>query len=167
PDGVLLDQAHDHLPFLSAGPGSSLEAFFRISNSSVCRPRSCSNSAIRACSWSRWVSPWKRAGRPWRTVSFQLASKDGLSRCSRHSSADERCPESSCRTTWALNPAVKFRRVRRGISYSFRGQYFLSYRSHRRGAAHTPAISAGLMMVRWHPEQREAYITRLTIAMPS
>src|SRR5262249_59853152 len=113
----------------------SLEAFFRISNSSVCRPRSCSNSAIRACSWSRWVSPWKRAGRPWRTVSFQLASKDGLSRCSRHSSADERCPESSCRTTWALNPAVKFRRVRRGISYSFRGQYFLSYRSHRRGAA--------------------------------
>src|SRR5262249_60350258 len=111
------------------------QACIKISNPIGSRPMTCFNAVIRACLWSRGVSPWKRAGRPWRTVSFQLASKDGLSRCSRHSSADERCPESSCRTTWALNPAVKLRRVRRGISYSFRGQYFLSYRSHRRGAA--------------------------------
>ena len=48
----------------------------------------------------------------------------GLRRSSRHSSADERCPESNSRKTWALNAGVMPRRQRRGISYSFRGQYY-------------------------------------------
>src|SRR5262249_29761674 len=39
---VLVGQGHDDLPFLSAVPGSSLEAFFKISNSKAWRPASCS-----------------------------------------------------------------------------------------------------------------------------
>jgi hypothetical protein len=32
--------------------------------------------------------------------------------------------ESNSRKTWALNAGVMLCRVRRGISYSFRGQYY-------------------------------------------
>jgi hypothetical protein len=59
-------------------------------------------------------------------VSFEAVSKECLRRCSRHSSGDERCPESNTRKTWALNAGVLLPRQRRGTSYSFRGHDYLS-----------------------------------------
>src|SRR5262249_39965374 len=113
--GVLLGQGHDDLPLLVAGPGSSPEAFFKISNSKAWRPTSCSSWAMRPRSWLRRASPSNRSGRRSGKVSRHRARSEGLSWCARQSSAWVRFPVTRSRTTWVLNSAVKDRRGRRAI----------------------------------------------------
>ena len=55
-DRKLFTQQQHHLSFLVESEASLLEAFFRISFSRVMRPRTCSSSAIRACSAERAAS---------------------------------------------------------------------------------------------------------------
>src|SRR5262249_44747152 len=110
-DRKLFTQQQHHLSFLVESEASLLEAFFRISFSRVIRPRTCSSSAIRACSAERAASPSKTRWARSRNAAFHKATRFGPRPCLRQASAWDWTPVGMSGTTRALTSAVNCRRV--------------------------------------------------------
>jgi hypothetical protein len=86
-DRIMLIQQQHHFSFLCPMEAGPLEAFSRISFSSVMRPRACSSSAIRACSSVRTLAVSKIVWARSRRAVFQVARRVGLRPCLRQASA--------------------------------------------------------------------------------